>query len=533
MILSNPPYFHVVKQTIKFLLVVFLLICPDSKVWGVDYLPAEPNVFYEAWKSDARIVLIYDNPLAKKEKAARNLFRHPRSLQLAEVKCAMVAIYTMGISVEPDSVKAAQYLKEVENRSYVKWHLGMLYHSLGLYYKYSKLDNVKALEYYQRGKELGNLPCAYSCGFMYYKGLGCKQDYSLAVKYFEDSFDYAGSAFMLGLCYRNGYGVERNDKKAKKCLKAAANKGYQDSKDELAKAEPENHYNISVNRNPISDASAKKHVVPSMKMSLDSIEGTYQGVLATYDWSGVYLIDEQPLTVNIKNKKGKIVGQWIQGKDVIPFEARVDDSGALLFEHTTATLYDRYAHSLEARYRFDTLNVFFLGQGLAGSVSLFSLDEKEPCRPMYISLPKKSGILGDYEADRAESLLTKTTSDADEGHEQPTEDLPVGSHSLYVFCSPTTNQITLRFTIPEESNPINSHNGERRFERSHSLPELDGSDRITVEIYTIDGELMSTFQGGKLTPGSQIMTVAPELPAGKYILILRAGKAKYQSVFHR
>jgi hypothetical protein len=65
------------------------------------------------------------------------------------------------------------------------------------------------------------------------------------------------------------------------------------------------------------------------------------------------------------------------------------------------------------------------------------------------------------------------------------------------------------------------------------LPELDGSDRITVEIYTIDGELMSTFQGGKLTPGSQIMTVAPELPAGKYILILRAGKAKYQSVFHR
>ena len=534
MFLPNHLYYHVITQGIKFLLVAFLLVCLVPNACGQDDFMIDRSS--EQWRKDACTVLTYQKPLAEKEKAARNLLRHLRSTRQYEVKCAMVAVYTMGISVVPDSVKAAQYLKEVENRSYVKWYLGLLYHSLGCYYKYTKLDYVKALEYFQKGQKLGHNACAYCCGFMYYKGLGCKQDYSLAVKYFEDSFDYFGSAFMLGLCYRNGYGVERDSVKAYKCLKAAANKGYQDAKDELAKDRPENHYNISVNRSPLSDSSVKEHFSHGKMMSPEGVAGTYQGVLATYDWSGVYLIDEQPLTVNIKVQNGKAEGQWIQGKDVIPFEARVDSSGALLFEHTSATLYERYAHSLTARYRFDTLNLFFLGQGLAGSVSLFALDENEPCRPMYISLPRKSGLLPGPDAERAESLSGRSpepASDSISNHKQQKEDLPVGSHALYVFCSPTTNQITLRFTIPEEANPINSHNGVRRFERSLALPVLDGSDRITVEIYTIDGEFICSFNGGKPSPGHQIMTVAPELPAGKYILILRAGKAKYQSVFVR
>lgn len=55
-------------------------------------------------------------------------------------------------------------------------------------------------------------------GNSYFYGLGSPKNYEIAVEYYTKAADkgYAPSLYSLGICYEQGKGVKRNDKKSTK-----------------------------------------------------------------------------------------------------------------------------------------------------------------------------------------------------------------------------------------------------------------------------------------------------------------------------
>ena len=71
--------------------------------------------------------------------------------------------------------------------------------------------------------ESGDAEAQHKLGNCFYYGLGVKQDYREAVKWFRKAADqhYAPAENDLGFCYHEGYGVEQSDEEADKWWKKA------------------------------------------------------------------------------------------------------------------------------------------------------------------------------------------------------------------------------------------------------------------------------------------------------------------------
>ncbi|WP_299110217.1 tetratricopeptide repeat protein, partial [uncultured Tenacibaculum sp.] len=75
-----------------------------------------------------------------------------------------------------------------------------------------------ARKWFKKAAKLGNDKAAYSLGYLYLKGFGnIEQDYNKAVKWFLKS-EHPMAKYWLGVCYYNGYGVEKNIAKANTLL---------------------------------------------------------------------------------------------------------------------------------------------------------------------------------------------------------------------------------------------------------------------------------------------------------------------------
>ncbi len=200
--------------------------------------------------------------------------------------------YLHGLGVKPDTAKAVAYMEESGANGF-----RMAYHNLGMYYKYldpSKQDFVKAYESFRKGANAGSPICCYDAGFMLYKGLGCQQNYKDAFELFRKASetDHVPSLYMLGLCYRNGYGVERDEDAARFLLDRASSYGYRHAMDELNREKPENdprkHF---VNIDETMEIPATMpDIEPYIPDNKGALAGKYQGVLVTYDWSGLNVI---------------------------------------------------------------------------------------------------------------------------------------------------------------------------------------------------------------------------------------------------
>lgn len=80
---------------------------------------------------------------------------------------------------------------------------------------------------------------------------------------------------MLGLCYRNGYGVEKDEEMGKFYLTQAANLGYRDALAELRHVNPENYME------DIMDENNEKYSIPEgfSGFIAEDLIGKYEGVL--------------------------------------------------------------------------------------------------------------------------------------------------------------------------------------------------------------------------------------------------------------
>lgn len=88
-----------------------------------------------------------------------------------------------------------------------------------LYYKGigCNQDYKKAVERFSRSTDFESIACL---GMCYYEGKGCKKDYELAFKFLKVAYEngIVKVAYNLGLCFYYGLGCVQNDKKAFECF---------------------------------------------------------------------------------------------------------------------------------------------------------------------------------------------------------------------------------------------------------------------------------------------------------------------------
>ncbi len=300
-------------------------------------------------------------------------------------------IYMQGLTERADSAKAIYWFEKAGNAGYKG-----AYHNLGLMFKNGsncvKQNFEKACHYFRLGAELGSVTCCHAYGFMLYKGLGCKQNYEQAFNMFSKGLDkdYTPALYMAGLCYRNGYGVKKDDNMARAYLYRASLLSYSAATEELIRPDAENClHDYFASDNP---ENIPIHM-PDIKTAVNDItllNGVYEGKVITYDWSGKFILNEKPLTLCISTIGKKANGIMYLANDTIPFSASISADGTLLFEDGTFETKDRYIQNKLAKYRIDNAKLDIWDNGIKGSLSFYSLSLKEPDRPMYMMLNKRN-----------------------------------------------------------------------------------------------------------------------------------------------
>ena len=389
-----------------------------------------------------------------------------------------------GLGTEPDTTKAIAYMEESGSLGYP-----LAYHNLGMYYKYAngdRQDFAKAYEAFTKGAEASDPSCLYNCGFMHYKGLGCQQDYVEAIDLFSRAanFNHAPAIFMLGLCYRNGYGVDADTAIGNAYLRQSADLGFRDAMEELLNAEPENkticYY---ATQDESSDVPQQMpEVTPYLPLNNQVMTGDYEGELVTYDWSGTYIVSEKPLSVSMSVTRDTATGLWIQGADTIPFKAGVDIDGSFNFAGAEKSLFDRYSRTFYSRYRFEKVDMNYHRGYIVGQLRLYSLDEMEHERPMYVSLHKSTLAEGELE-------------DADGEYAQ-----------IVAYADPYSHRITLKFELSQ------------------------AVESAQISIYDRNSLNVGNYKYGTLEAGVNMLTLTPNLNEGYYVIHVTAGNQKFQAV---
>lgn len=225
---------------------------------------------------------------------------------------------------------------------------------------------------------------------MYYKGLGCQQNYELASKLFAHGA-YAGrdnSQYFFSLCLRNGYGIKRNEDSAKYWLHKAADMGYTQAKQELLLKVGENANDSagtliqSINNAalpPKTVLNEFRQVIPHIA-SRELIVGNYTGYLLQYDWSGTHIISDKALTLSLERpdstvsantKMQTLTGLWVEnatgldhtGNSASASVTATLKGDSLHFKDTHYAIKDHYSQEHAITYNFESANLNLVRSG--------------------------------------------------------------------------------------------------------------------------------------------------------------------------
>ena len=396
---------------------------------------------------------------------------------------ALGVAYMHGIGVEKNDTLSTYWLEQAGAHG-----IHEAYHNLGLMYKNGKAgltqDFQKACRYFKMGAENHSVMCAYDYGYMLYKGLGCRQDYAEAYHWFQKSatYDYSPALYMLGLCHRNGYGVERDDDRADFYLGRAAKLSFTDAMDELKRPEPENSWVI---QHPEKDLQLESPIsmpeVSAALMPQADLTGEYKGVIATYDWSGQNLINERPLSISVLHGDSLVQCRWCEGKDTVQTEAYVNEDGRLVFSKGTIRKQERYVEGGPVLFRFEDADISIAHGLITGRLRLYSMAHREPERPMYVTLQKANASGQEEEESGA-------------------------SGRIYAYPTPFAQQLTISFELAKDA------------------------PQAKALVYSQSGTNMANYSLGSLTAGRHTVTLSPTVPDGIYVLYVVAGSQTFQTI---
>lgn len=394
---------------------------------------------------------------------------------------ALGLAYMEGVGIEKDTIKAIYWL---ENAGI--FGFSDAYHNIGAIYKEGKSgirqNFEKAYKAFAIGADKGNVVCRYDAGFMLYKGLGCEQDYAKSIKLFKSASDdgHLGAMYMLGLCYRNGYGTGKDENMGMKLLNKAADLGYSAAIEEIYRPNPENYMHDIL----ISD-NVTKMIPTNMPRIITNIndttllKGYYKGVLIVYDWSGKFILNEKPIQMSVKRERNEIMGQLLICNDTIPFRATIQPDGSLKYKKTYANLEERYTKGGRTNYKLDHAKLDIWENKICGELSLFSLKQREPERPMYMELYSTENLRKDDNTDKYNYITIKP--------------------------NPFDLQFNAEFMLLESANVI-------------------------VRIFDKYGVIVWQKKLGNMVRGQHEISISPNLSTGYYVLNISAGKQVLRTI---
>lgn len=297
---------------------------------------------------------------------------------------------------------SAQLLAQPLTNSATQVQIGQ-YYKLAVQYKDGNgvpMDYAKAVGYFQQAADLGDAQSEYALGYMHYKGLGCEQDYGIAARMFAKGA-FAGrdnSIYFYALCWRNGYGLQKNEDSALYWLRKDSAIGYRLAVNELATKQPENGNdaakalvtNISNAAMPVQTTANKFERIENRLPAADVVAGYYTGYLVQYDWSGQNVVSGKQLHLTLTQESGLLHGTWAEeGTDSVLLEARMSDD-SIRFIDTKYKRKDHYSPDSAIVYEFKgaALNIVQKDDSifLAGNVGMFSAMRGEPSKPLLVAL---------------------------------------------------------------------------------------------------------------------------------------------------
>ena len=365
---------------------------------------------------------------------------------------------------------------------------GIASHMLGRIYQIGirgeQQDFMRSAGYFYKGMEQGDKNSKYMVAYYLYKGLAGKQNYDSAFALFKQlaTTGSRNAMYFTGLCYRNGFGTERNEAQAQYWLKQAAARQYYQAIDELKLQDPENP--VTPIATSALGAGASGKIQTAQRTSM---KGTYQGVAIRYDWSGKHITSVVPLQVKFDNYGNVVSGKWMEGKDTAFIRGSFTDNNNLVFNNTSYGKKDHYTKHPSEPWQFTSASVQYLQMAdslfITGNIHLYSPKRKEPGQPLYIQLSR---------AATPEELKTNMAQNV---------------KPLTVYPNPFSSQVKVNF-------------------------ELDQSKRVTISLLTMQGQLVTAENPGTLSAGSytRSIQVPASLAPGSYIVNVTTGTSSKQNV---
>lgn len=417
-----------------------------------------------------------------KEKAVSILLNAAEKDTVAYAMNALGLVYMEGIGTEQNAEKAIIWLNKAGENGYCD-----AYHNLGIIYKLGKCGErqnfTAAYNAFIKGAETGSDACRYGAGFMLYKGLGCTQDYGKAMELFQTASDNGNvyATYMLGLCHRNGYGTAQDEEKGMELLNQAATLGYSAAIEEVSRNNPENYLtDIFVSDSAFAGIPSS---MPEIKADMNDttlLRGCYSGCVVMYDWSGRHVLGEKPVSMSVSRTGEEISGYLILGTDSVPFKADITAEGRLKFKKSYVSLNERYTFNGKVKYKLDSADLDIWNDRIRGRLSLYSLSQREPERPMYMELYR--GAYGKTDNDNA-------CADG------------------YIAITP---------------NPFDS-----QFDAIFNLQE---NATVTARVFDKFGVMIWQQSLGTLEAGKHRVTLSPGIRPGYHVLNISAGKQVLRTI---
>ena len=417
-----------------------------------------------------------------KEKAVSILLNAAENDTVAYAMNALGLAYMEGIGTEQNAEKAISWLKKAGENGYCD-----AYHNLGVIYKLGKCGEKQnftaAYNAFIKGAEAGSDACRYGAGFMLYKGLGCAQDYGKAMELFQTASDNGNvyATYMLGLCYRNGYGTAQDEEQGMELLNQAATLGYSAAIEEMSRKNPENYLSgIIVSDSAFTDIPAS---MPEIKADVNDttlLRGKYSGYVVMYDWSGRHVLGEKPVCMSVSRTGEEISGYLLLGTDSVPFKADITAEGSLKFKKSYVSLKERYTFNGKVQYKLDSADLDIWNDRIRGRLSLYSLSQREPERPMFMELYR--GAYGKTDNDNA-------------------------CANGYIAIAP---------------NPFDS--------QFDAIFELRENATATARVFDKFGVLIWQQSLGTFEAGKHKVTLSPDIRPGYHVLNISAGKQVLRTI---
>jgi hypothetical protein len=418
------------------------------------------------------------------EKRALDLFEQCAALGNPQAMNAIGMQYRQGLGIPADHEKAFLWFKKASQKGYAP-----ALFNLGLMYKYGngcEQDFQEAYNSFVKAAKMNYPSGIYGAAYMLYKGLGCSQDYVKALDYLKKGADLRSPscAYLLGLCYRNGYGIDANPELASFWLNLSAKSGYIFSKDELTSNKPENFEDAS-RLVQATDRMLKLGMPSEYKKISDIVYqedliGDFNGYFIRYDYSSKYILSCQPLKISFSNSSGRFSGIWIEN-EAMPISVIASFSGkGLSFANMTYQKTDHYVPNGVQHISFKNTSLKVLKSNdttiLVGDLVQYVTSSKEPEKPVKIIVRKNDNATG--QRSNTASEINKILD-------------------VQAFPNPFTDHLQIQI-------------------------EVRKSAIVSTEVLTADGKKLYSTTPTNLQPGRYIFSPTLNVTPGNYVVSVLA-----------